>query len=128
MTEFKARQAFKCGQNCTQIVLNETTSDIIPKEISSKISACFEGGMLSGKTCGAVTGAYMALGLIGKKDLKAKFDDEFLASFKSLECKDILGYNLSKADELNEIQKQGLFLKICPKTVKFAVDFIEKNS
>lgn len=126
MTQEEARTAFGCGQNCTQIVLNQICSDCLSTEIIKNLSTCFGGGMCSGKTCGAVTGAYMAMGLKFKnaKDLKTKFDEKFLNEFKSLECKDILGYDLSKEDELKEIINQNLFSKICPQAVKFTVDFL----
>lgn len=130
MTEEEARTAFGCGQNCTQIVLNQICGDCLSTEMIKNISTCFEGGMYCGKTCGAVVGAYMAIGLKCKnaKDLKAKFDKKFINEFKSLECKDILGYDLSKKDELKEIINQNLFSKICPKAVKFAVNFLDSQN
>lgn len=130
MTEEEARTAFRCRQNCTQIVLNQSCSDILTKDMIKNLSACFEGGMHTGTTCGAVTGAYMAFGLKFKdpKEIKAKFDKAFLKEFKSLECRGILGYDLSKEDELQKIISQNLFSKVCPKAVKFGVDFLHKNS
>ncbi|QKF64754.1 C-GCAxxG-C-C family protein [Campylobacter corcagiensis] len=127
MTDIKAKSDFKSGKNCTQIVLDECCSDIISKKMSKELSSCFAGGMCAGKICGAVTGAYMVLGLKNRPELKNEFDREFLKEFKSLECKEILGFDLSKDDELKQIQKQDLFMKICHKTVKFAVDFLKKN-
>lgn len=128
MTIKNAKDAFKCGENCTQIVLNQSCNGFLSKENIKNISTCFEGGMHKGATCGAIIGAYIALGLKHKnaKELKTKFDSEFLNKFKSFECKEILGYDLSKKNELEEIIKKDLFLKICPKAVKFAVDFLEK--
>lgn len=125
MTQNDVRNDFKNEKNCTEILLNKICFDALPKDIIKNLSLPFAGGMHCGKTCGAVTGAYIALGLKTKSELKEEFDSEFLKEFKSLECREILGFDLSKADELNEINKQGLFLKICPKVVKFAVDFIE---
>ncbi|MBE7358510.1 hypothetical protein CSPB12327_06330 [Campylobacter sp. RM12327] len=70
----------------------------------------------------------MGLKYKNAKDLKAKFDKPFINEFKRLECKDILGYDLSKKDELKEIINQNLFSKICPKAVKSAIDFLDNQN
>lgn len=52
------------GFNCSQIVLSSFAEDLgLDSEMANKVATCFGGGMGSGDTCGAVTGALMVLGL-----------------------------------------------------------------
>lgn len=52
--------------NCAQAVLTPFAEELgIPTEQAAAIAAHFGSGMRIGSTCGAVTGALMALGLLG---------------------------------------------------------------
>jgi C_GCAxxG_C_C family probable redox protein len=91
-----------------------------------------------GATCGAVTGAFMVIGL---KYGKAKTEDEcardktyelvgeFAAKFKdrhgSIVCKELLGYDLSNPQEGEAAKKQGLFDTLCPQFVRDATEILE---
>jgi C_GCAxxG_C_C family probable redox protein len=76
-----------------------------------RISACFAGGMRGGEVCGAVTGAYMALGLAhcgsdcttaeGRQaayEEVASFNSAFRERHGSLLCRELIG--LDKCAEL----------------------------
>ena len=68
--EFQREMSSK-GCNCAQIVFSyfaEKNGLDINKAL--KISSAFGGGMGKGDICGAITGAYMALGLIYGNDLE----------------------------------------------------------
>ncbi len=55
---------FRAGCACSQAVLAPVAERLgLDREQAMRISACFAGGMRGGEVCGAVTGAYMALGL-----------------------------------------------------------------
>ncbi len=69
-----AVDCFTCGFSCSQAVFSTFAEKIgLDKETALRISGPFGGGMARmGDTCGAVTGAFMAIGL---KYGKAKADD-----------------------------------------------------
>lgn len=91
-----------------------------------------------GETCGAVTGALMAIGLkygmTQAKDEAArektyKLTQEFASKFKarhnSMVCRELLGYDLSKPEERKAAHDKGLFSTLCPKFVRDAVEIVE---
>ena len=131
VSEDIACEYFKQGIDCSQIVMGYAAEKLgICSDKALKISAAFGGGMWAGRTCGAVVGALMALGvkygysepnsteqkniLLGKK---AEFEQKFAAENKSVVCKDILGYDISKPEEMNRIMEENLLFTICPKAV-----------
>ena len=61
----KAVACFKEGFNCSQAVLSSFDDDFgLDKDMALKLAAGFGGGMgRMAQTCGAVTGAYMVIGL-----------------------------------------------------------------
>lgn len=136
-----AVSSFKEGSNCSQSVLS-TYSKLfgLNHEISLKIAQAFGEGMARmGQTCGAVTGAFMVIGL---KHGKVKVEDEeakektyeivreFVKRFKSLHgsimCKDLLGYDLDIPEELEEVEEKQICETRCPEFVKNAVEILGK--
>ena len=62
--ESMIREKFIKGYDCSQVVLSYFAERLgITEEMANKVSACFGGGMMHGDTCGAFTGAIMAVGL-----------------------------------------------------------------
>jgi C_GCAxxG_C_C family probable redox protein len=91
------------------------------------------------ETCGAVTGAFMALGLkYGRfiaDDLEAKAKtnglvQEFAKEFKelngSIRCTELLKCNLSTPEGVQSANEQNVFKTICPKLVKDAARIVER--
>lgn len=59
-----AKQYHAAGCNCAQAVLLTFAEELgLTPEMAAKIALPFGGGMARGETCGALTGALMALGL-----------------------------------------------------------------
>ncbi len=133
--------SFKEGFNCSQSVLS-TYSKLfgLNHEVSLKIAQAFGGGMAHmGQTCGAVTGAFMVIGL---KHGKVKAEDEeakektyeivreFVKRFKSLHgsimCKDLLGYDLDIPEELEEVEEKQICENRCPEFLKNTVEILGK--
>ena len=92
-----------------------------------------------GETCGAVTGALMAIGLKygmtqakdeGARDKTYKLAQEFASKFKarhnSMVCRELLGYDLSKPEERKAAFEKGLFTTLCPQFVRDAVEIFEQ--
>jgi len=127
--------------NCAQSVLLSYASDLnLEPSTAMFIASGFGGGMTMGKTCGAVTGAYMVLGLKiqseGKTypEIKAeskaavrKFNELFISKHGSLSCKKLLGVNLSTPEGAAEANEKNLFDTVCTGLVASAAGIIEEN-
>ncbi len=136
--EFQREMSSK-GCNCAQIVFSyfaEKNGLDINKAL--KITSAFGGGMGKGDVCGAITGAYMALGLIYGNDLENRdrsilkekikeFDLEFQKISMERRCEDILGVNVGDKEKVMEFAKKNPdFKAICPKLVINSINIIEK--
>jgi C_GCAxxG_C_C family probable redox protein len=137
----EAVSMFGKGFVCTQALLATYGTQFgIDREIALKVAAAFGGGMgRMGETCGAVTGAFMLIGLkygnIKAKDKKARrktyeLVKEFVSKFESLhgsiKCKDLLGHDISSPEGWNAAKKKKVFKTVCPKYVKDAARIIEQ--
>ncbi len=136
-----AVQCFTNGFNCAQAVFTTYCEELgLDKETALKISCAFGGGMgLIGETCGAVTGAFMVIGLkYGKskaddnaaKDktyaLVKEFSKRFKAEFGSVNCKELLKYDIGNLEEMKKAAEEGLFKSLCPRLVKRATEIVEE--
>jgi C_GCAxxG_C_C family probable redox protein len=132
---------FQNGFNCSQAVLASFTQDLeLPEEKALMIASGFGAGMgRMSRTCGAVTGAFMALGLKagffsgetkGAKEviyrLIREFGDAFAAIHGSLECRELLGFDISTPDGYKEAADSGIFRDACPRFVESAIEITEK--
>ncbi len=112
----------------------------LDRETALKVSGAFGGGMgRMGGTCGAVTGAFMVIGL---KHGKARDDDdearektyalvqEFTERFRmrnrSIVCRELLGHDLSTSEGRQAVAEKNLFLTFCPGLVQSASDILEE--
>lgn len=129
-------QEFHCSQALAGVFAEEFGYNL--KNVM-KISTCFGGGMHRGELCGCITAAVMifgmAFGLYDPQDKKLesfgyKNADEFFSRFrermggKTL-CKEILGKDFSKPDELAAIRREGLVKKVCPHVLQASIEIIE---
>jgi C_GCAxxG_C_C family probable redox protein len=140
LTEKEILDQFGKGIDCSQIVMASAAKDIGIDEITAKkVSSCFGAGMMCGETCGAVTGALMAVGLKyghyieNDKDQKdimisksSEFKEKFLEKYSSFMCKDLLGYNVSIPEEMEEIIKKELLTNFCPKVVENVIGILKE--
>jgi C_GCAxxG_C_C family probable redox protein len=109
-------------------------------ELALRVAGAFGGGMARmGETCGAVTGAFMAIGLTygkakaeddGAREQTYKLVREFVTQFKarhgSIVCRDLLGCDLSKPEEREAAHHKGLFDTLCPQFVGDAAEILEQ--
>ena len=136
-----AVQCFSDGFNCSQAVFSTYCEQLgLDKETALKIACSFGSGMgRMAETCGAVTGAYLLIGLkYGKylpEDNAAKeksfqlmkdFNEKFKELHGSLCCRDLLKYDLSTPDGLQYIKDNGLWDRICPIFIRDAAQIIEE--
>ncbi len=127
--------------NCAQSVLLSFANDInLDENVALRIALGFGGGMAIAETCGAVTGAYMVLGMKAetedktfqeiKSETKAavrKFNEIFIAKNGSLKCKKLLGVNISTPEGAAEANEKNLFNTVCTELVASASDILEEN-
>ena len=127
--------------NCSQAIMG-TYGPLfgIEQKTAFKITSGFGAGMgYLQKTCGAVTGAFMVLGLAfgkwkeGDDESKAKtyslinkFVKEFIKKNESINCLTLLGCDISTQKGLEEARKKGLFETKCKKYVKDAATILEE--
>jgi C_GCAxxG_C_C family probable redox protein len=130
-----ADQLHTAGFNCSQSVFAALAPELgLDQETALKIAGPFGGGISRmGETCGAVTGALMALGLkagFSAPDPAAKeriylLGHQLMARFSELHsstlCRDLLGVDLSTPEGLAEAKERGLFKTQCPLYIKDAV-------
>jgi C_GCAxxG_C_C family probable redox protein len=136
----EAVERFRKGFNCSQAVLSSYSEQFgLECDKAFKVATGFGGGMRMGGTCGAVSGAFMVLGLkygnTTAEDKKAKAKtytkvEEYTNRFKvrndSVACRELLGCDLTTPEGMKEAQDKGLFSSICPRMVREAVEILEE--
>ncbi|MDF2942724.1 MAG: hypothetical protein K0S01_1582 [Herbinix sp.] len=135
-----AVQCFNSGFNCSQAIFSTYSEQLgLDKETALRIAGPFGSGMgRMAETCGAVTGAYMLIGLkYGKYlpedntskekcfQLVKEFTDKFNEIHGSINCKDLLKHDLSTPDGLTYIKENGLWDSLCPIFIRDAAQTIE---
>lgn len=137
----KALGYFRSGHNCAQAVLAPFAKEHGLDENGCLKAACaFGGGMARQQlTCGAVTGAMMALGLqfgmgkaepAGKKLVTYDKTREFLQIFRerhgSTDCLTLLdGLRMDVPADVKHIEERDLYHVTCEKLVSDAVEIAE---
>jgi C_GCAxxG_C_C family probable redox protein len=136
----KSVDLFKEGFSCSQAVLGAFSESMgLDRNTALKLAQSFGGGMAHmGETCGAVTGAFMVIGLkhgrIKAEDSESKektyelvknFVDKFRSSNGSIVCKELLGYDLNTEEGLELAEKENIFDTLCVRLVKNASEILE---
>jgi C_GCAxxG_C_C family probable redox protein len=137
----KAVECFKEGFHCSQAVFSAFAPDLgLDRERALKIGAGFGGGISRlGETCGAVTGAIMAIGLkYGRTrpdddDAKSKVYEqveEFVRRFRerrgAIACRDLLGHEIGTEEGRAKILEKDLFSTLCLELVRDAAEILEE--
>jgi C_GCAxxG_C_C family probable redox protein len=123
---------FKQGYSCSQAVLSAYAPDYgVEHVLALRLGAGFGGGMgRMGEVCGALTGAFMVLGLkhgaIAAEDHQAREKThqrvrELARRFKerhgALRCRELTGCDLSTPEGYEHARQQGVFRTLCPQLV-----------
>lgn len=137
----KAQQLLHQQYHCSQALFGAFADDFgLDLKTAFKISTCFGGGMRQGGTCGCITASLLVLGMaLGFYDAQDKErevygnrkTDEFIKAFTermggAVYCRDILGKDISKPEEMALIRKEGLILQKCPKAISISIEILEK--
>lgn len=135
----EAVQKFRDGCACSQAILATYGPSFgLPQELAMQVAAGFAGGMRMAETCGAVTGAFMVLGLrhcpgdcstaAGRKEAYGRvieFANRFKSRTGALTCRDLLGCDVSTPEGLKQAQEQNLFKTTCVDMVRDAAEILE---
>jgi C_GCAxxG_C_C family probable redox protein len=137
----RAVSTFDEGFNCAQSVLSAWGEELgLDRETALGVATAFGGGMgHRGDTCGAVTGAFMAIGLKHSRlraddeetrdrayALVNRFVEEFQARHGSIVCRELLGYDLSTPEGerlAEELWPEGT---PCPQFVRDAAAILKE--
>ena len=137
----QAVNIFKEGSNCSQAVISVYAEELgLSQKMALKIAQGFGGGMgRMAQTCGAVTGAYMVLGLkygsadTYDKDTKERvyglireFSRRFESRNSSIVCRELLGCDISTQEGVLAAKENDLFTSVCPKMVRQAVEILDE--
>jgi C_GCAxxG_C_C family probable redox protein len=136
-----AVQYYQSGFNCAQSVFSSFAPVMgVGTKEALKITSGFGAGICyKGEVCGAVSGAYMAIGLkYGRwksEDAAAKentyalmkeFDRRFIARNGSLYCNQLLEGDMSTPEGRMKINDERKFKTHCPRFVKDAAEIAGK--
>lgn len=135
----KAVQTFDGGLNCAQSVLTPFLDKLnIDESTVLKLSSGFGAGMgRLQETCGAMTGAYMVLGLkYGKQqpddeskekvvELIQEFTKRFRAEHKFTNCRELLNADLNTEKGQRYVEENNLHENVCSKCVGNSVKILE---
>lgn len=131
---------FEKGFVCSQAVFAPYAESFgLKPEIALPIADAFGAGMGGmAETCGAVTGAFMVIGLkygrIHAEDSEAKektrrLIKEFVIRFNnrhgSITCKTLLDVDISTDEGMEAANEKGFFEILCPKFVRDAAEILE---
>jgi C_GCAxxG_C_C family probable redox protein len=137
----KANKIFDSGMNCAQSVLSVFSDDLkFDAGLALKISSSFGGGMgrLQEK-CGAVTGAFMAIGIYcsekykDEKERKEKtrtlvqeFNKRFSDIHGSTICSRLMNCDLNTEEGRKYAEENNLRDNVCLNCVRNSVKIIEE--
>ena len=140
----KSESAVKCFRetfSCAQAVFSAYAPELgLDRETALKVAGAFGGGMARmGETCGAVTGAFMALGLKHGKtkaeddaskektySLVLEFVDKFKSRNNSISCRELLGFAIGTPEGARLFKEKKAIETVCSKLVKDAAEIVEE--
>ena len=136
----EAKKQFEKGFLCAPAVLLTYSEQLgLEKALALKIACGFGAGIgRMGRTCGAVTGAVMVIGLkhgqVNLADAESRektytlikeFVDRFTVLHGSIECRELIGYDLSNSSDLKSARESGVFQNKCPSFVYDSARILE---
>lgn len=133
----KAAEDFLSGYSCAQAVAMAFAEDYgQDRHDAARFATALGGGISHMKlTCGAVTGALMVIGLRhgGGPETKPgvylkaqEFMRTFLRNHGSLNCAELIGYDLGRQEMVDEAREKGIFQTLCRSYVEDAVRILEE--
>ncbi len=137
----RALALFKEGFSCSQAVLAAYAECFgLSRNLALRIAQPFGGGIAkSGDWCGAVTGAFLVIGLkygrvraddAAAKDKTYALVQEFVRLFKekhgTARCNELLGCDIGTAAGQKEIEDKKLHQTVCEGLIRDAADILDR--
>ena len=126
------RNVYGCAET-TFIVLKEAFGLDNPAD-SSAAMALNGGVAYSGGTCGAISGAAMAVGMLAERriddhraakqiarGITARLMDEFQATYGAVDCRGLIAYDLRAPGQHEAFIASGVWRERCMGLIEFAV-------
>ncbi len=135
----RAEQLFAEGYACSQAVFLAFAERVgLAPDLAARVASAFGGGMARhGWTCGALTGALMAIGAHAGNALAAETarkDDtyaraqalaaRFRAEHGATDCRVLIGCDLADPAQRQAASDAGVFRTVCPRFVRTAAAFV----
>jgi C_GCAxxG_C_C family probable redox protein len=129
----------KQGFNCAQSVLTTCGQRFgLDRKVALRLAGTLGAGMgRMGEVCGAVTGAFMVIGLkyafTDEHDKAAKEEGyrlvrEFTRRFKErnewIGCRELVKFDLSTEEGMRKAHESGVFDTVCAQLVRDATDIL----
>jgi C_GCAxxG_C_C family probable redox protein len=139
-----AKRYHERGYGCAQAVLASFAEDYeLSEETALRLSTGFGSGMgRMCEVCGALTGAFMIIGLKHGKvvtdgtkygrdtettyQLVADLAKRFETKNGSIYCRELIGHDLSDPQERAKVVEKGLFNTTCGKCILDSVELLEE--
>ena len=132
---------FDSGMNCAQAVIGAYAEQLdADKKLVLELACGFGAGMgrLQG-TCGAVTGAFMAIGIatcktetdnVRRKEVSyamiREFRNKFLSLNNALDCRTLLGVDLNTEEGHKAMTEGTLRANVCKKCIADAITITDE--
>ena len=142
MLKEEVLEEFDKGYDCCQVVFHYWAKKLgLDEKTAYKVSTGFGAGMLQGETCGAIIGAYMALGLkygyykTGKAGEEQKvasiikniqYRQMFLETYPSTMCKELLNADFATPEGAKKIREEQKMVTFCPQLVADIINILER--
>jgi C_GCAxxG_C_C family probable redox protein len=137
----RAVALFKEGFSCSQAVLAAFAEGLgLPRDLALRVAQPFGGGIAkTGDWCGAVTGAFLVIGLkygrvraddAAAKDKTYALVQEFIRAFKDRHgtacCNMLLGCDIATAEGQKRIEEKKLHQTVCEDLVRDAAAILDR--
>lgn len=137
----KAIKLYKEEYNCSQAILSAYAEELgIDEKTAIRVASSFGGGIArTGKTCGAVTGALMVLGMkqwnsdVEKEEAKQhvyKLSNQLMEEFQernqTLNCEELLGVSVSTPEGRAVVKANQLSTKVCHRVINDVTEILDK--
>jgi len=135
-----AIRTFRSGMNCAQSVITAFAPSMDADTTTLlRVSSGFGAGMgRLQKTCGAITGAFMVIGLAHTRnagdqqyakeknvELIRSFNQAFMEKHRNTDCSELLKCDLNTGEGQEFFSEQRLGENVCEKCIATAVDILD---
>jgi len=132
----KAVELFAQNYNCAESLLLATcqTCGVEENSLVPRIASGFGAGFgRLGYACGALTGSMLGLGALYGRDTSGgdrdriysrvvKLEQEFREKFGTINCREIIGFDMTVPEEMKAAKESGVFETKCAECVRAAAE------